>query len=497
MTSTATSASSANQTPLPYHKEFSISVPKNNRRRHSIMGFRKESSVKFNDWKDIKLVRENNIFDTNEEDMPKFGAGSEFGREAREEAIKKKYRTKSENQPWILKVNNNSKKKFKGLKQGGFGNNMAYYVFVQTPQDTIEAYPIEEWYNFKPIQTYKTLSAEEAEELINKKTQILDYNNIMIRKRLRNDDEDEDESLLKNIDKQKTNKKAKALKISDMEDWMDSNDDTSDSDKEDKSELANNSKKKKVMQKSNAKKDKKKKRSDDEAFEDSDDGDDEGRELDYISESSASEAELESQKEVKSVAEECSLKKLLSSEDEDEDETEKSGDKNDEQDKEEASTNKKNEVKIDKIDDEKEGVKDEKKNNKEAVFVIAPVSQNSTISMSSTASTSSRLLKRAHSDTFDSYEAKRFKIQSSGSFSSFNPNETVEITEAAVRRYLMRKPMTTTELVLKFKSKKTGLPLDQIAIKLTKILKNLKPTTEMRNDKMYFSIETSRETCSQ
>lgn len=68
------------------------------------------------------------------------------------------------------------------------------------------------------------------------------------------------------------------------------------------------------------KKKKKKRSSDNEAFEESDDGDEEGRELDYISDSSASESELESQKEMKSVAEEDGLKKLLDSDDEDEDE---------------------------------------------------------------------------------------------------------------------------------------------------------------------------------
>ena len=34
--------------------------------------------------------------------------------------------------------------------------------------------------------------------------------------------------------------------------------------------------------------------------------------------------------------------------------------------------------------------------------------------------------------------------------------------EEDVRRYLMRKPMTTTELLKKFKTKKTGLPKDEL-----------------------------------
>ena len=60
--------------------------------------------------------------------------------------------------------------------------------------------------------------------------------------------------------------------------------------------------------------------SDDEALEESDDGDEEGRECDYISDSSASESELEQQKEIKSVAEESGLRNLLASDEDDEDE---------------------------------------------------------------------------------------------------------------------------------------------------------------------------------
>lgn len=42
--------------------------------------------------------------------------------------------------------------------------NAAYYVFTHGPDGSIEAFPLNEWYNFHPIQRYKALSAEEAEE---------------------------------------------------------------------------------------------------------------------------------------------------------------------------------------------------------------------------------------------------------------------------------------------------------------------------------------------
>ncbi|CAG2065563.1 unnamed protein product, partial [Timema podura] len=63
------------------------------------------------------------------------------------------------------------------------------------------------------------------------------------------------------------------------------------------------------------------------------------------------------------------------------------------------------------------------------------------------------------------------------------------ITEDAVRRYLMRKPMTTTELLQKFKSKKTGLTSDQLVNIMTQILKRINPVKQMIKGKMYLSIK--------
>lgn len=64
------------------------------------------------------------------------------------------------------------------------------------------------------------------------------------------------------------------------------------------------------------------------------------------------------------------------------------------------------------------------------------------------------------------------------------------ITEDAVRRYLMRKPMTTTELLQKFKSKKTGLTSEQLVNVMTQILKKINPTKQTIKNKMYLSIKT-------
>lgn len=81
----------------------------------------------------------------------RFGAGSEFGKEAREEARRKKLgiisrKYKPDDQPWILKAGGSLGKKFKGIREGGVSENAAYYVFTHAPDGAIEAFPLNEWY---------------------------------------------------------------------------------------------------------------------------------------------------------------------------------------------------------------------------------------------------------------------------------------------------------------------------------------------------------------
>lgn len=116
------------------------------------MRFNAGLKVDFKEWKQVKMERENNMKDFKgiEEEMPKFGAGSEFGRDAREEARRKKFgiasrKYKPEDQPWLLKVNGKNGKKFKGIREGGISENAAYYIFTHAPDGAIEAFPLHEW----------------------------------------------------------------------------------------------------------------------------------------------------------------------------------------------------------------------------------------------------------------------------------------------------------------------------------------------------------------
>ncbi|XP_001607159.1 general transcription factor IIF subunit 1 [Nasonia vitripennis] len=509
----AAAASAPKPNPIPPQiQEFSIRVPKNNKKKHNVMRFNAVLKVDFKEWKNVKLERENNMKDFRgaDEEMPKFGAGSEFGRDAREEARRKKFgitsrKYKPDDQPWILKANGKTGKKFKGIREGGISENAAYYVFTHAPDGAIEAFPLHEWYNFQPIQRYKALSAEEAEIEFSRRNKVMNFFSLMLRKRLRNDEEGgEDGELLEGEKGKKPSKSQKDLKISEMDDWMDSDDDDdSDSDDKEEKKKSDDEDDKKKKKKGAAKKKKKKNASDDEAFEESDDGDEEGRECDYISDSSASESELESQKEIKSVAEEDALRKLLASDEEDEDEEEKEkkddaeksdeadGDKDDkDKDKPGKSNEKKSKDKNAKKGKKKDGT--DSSTDAESGPDQKPASTQSSRSATPTIANAgpSESRKRPLNSSPDPLTSKKIKMESNYIPSSYiaGANES-GITEDAVRRYLMRKPMTTTELLQKFKSKKTGLSTEQIVPIMTKILKNINPISQKIKGKMYLSIK--------
>lgn len=78
----------------------------------------------------------------------------------------------------------------------------------------------------------------------------------------------------------------------------------------------------------------------------------------------------------------------------------------------------------------------------------------------------------------------------SGGGGSSHRNDDSGITEEAVRRYLMRKPMTTTELLTKFKNKKTGVSSEKLVETMTQILKRINPFKQTIQGKMYLSIKT-------
>ncbi|XP_014098070.2 general transcription factor IIF subunit 1 [Bactrocera oleae] len=537
--SNANSATASTSTPAPPSniQEFNIRVPKNLRKKHHVMRFNATLNVDFAQWRGVKMERENNMkeFRGMEEDMPKFGAGSEYNRDLREEVRRKKFgiiakKYRPEAQPWILKVGGKSGKKFKGIREGGVSENAAFYVFTHAPDGAIEAYPLNEWYNFQPIQRYKSLSAEEAEQEFGRRKKVMNYFSLMLRKRLKGDEEEEQDP--EEVKIKGAAKKPKELKISEMDEWIDS-DEESDSDEDEekkkKEEDSDEDGGKKKGKKGLQKKPKKKRDVDDEAFEESDDGDEEGREMDYDTESSEDEPDPESKldKDMKSVAEEDALRKLLTSDEEDEEEEKKSdeSDKEKDKNKEEGSSKEKKKTKKVSKDEKKESSSDfssdssdsddesssSKKKAKETPNIKNTVNNNSrsatptgTLPNSTTKrkvnnSMPSDLTASENSNSPVSTPAKRTKTDPTPMVPSTfagvvnaNNKDDYGITEEAVRRYLMRKPMTPTELLTKFKNKKTGVSSDRLVETMTQILKKINPVKQTIQNKMYLSIKPTK-----
>lgn len=68
-------------------------------------------------------------------------------------------------------------------------------------------------YKFQPIQRYKALSAEEAEQEFGKRNKVFNYFSLMLRKRLKGDEEIESEDGEELKGKKSGGKKAKGTQI--------------------------------------------------------------------------------------------------------------------------------------------------------------------------------------------------------------------------------------------------------------------------------------------
>lgn len=477
-----------------------------------MMRFHAALGVDFKNWTHTKMERENNMkeFKSLDEELPKYGAGSEFGREQREEARRKKYgisvkKYRPEDQPWLLNVGGKNGKKFKGIREGGVSENSSWYVYMQGKDGAFEAYPVEEWYNFKLIQRYKALSAEEAEKEFERRDKIMNYFSVMYQKKLKKDGEevqDGEEEIAK-----KKGGSNKYMMLSELDDWM-SDEESEGGEEGDDSDSSLKKKKKKVQAKGRHQHGGKKQKrldgdSDDDCLEESDEFDD-GAEHDYISsDSSDSEAENDEvvRKELAGVDQADALRKLLDSDEEDEEEKEKEKVEEDEEkketeekeekDKKKKKKKKKKEKKADANKDDSdaktsdtsddEGISKKKKKDKDSELA------NKEGSEKSNGPSEKRKLKASLNESM----AKKQRNEGGAGPAPLivAPGSDSGVTEEAIRRYLMRKPMTTTELLHKFKCKKTGLNSDQLVHAIAQILKRINPTKQMVKGKMYLSIK--------
>ncbi|KAM9223232.1 general transcription factor IIF subunit 1 isoform 2-T2 [Leptosomus discolor] len=498
--------------------EYVVRVPKNTTKRYNVMAFNVADKVNVATWHQAWMERDlSNKKIYQEEELPESGAGSEFNRRLRDEARRKKHgiirrEFRVEDQPWLLRVNGKSGRKYKGVKNGGVTANASYYIFTQCPDGAFEAFPIQNWYNFTPVAKHRTLTAEEAEEEWERRNKVLNHFSIMQQRRLRAQDEEEEEEKEK---EKKSKKKTGELKIHDLEDDLElSSDDSEDSEAESAGEKAPKPKKAAVA----GKKRKKKKGSEDEAFEDSDDGDFEGQEVDYMSDASSSSEEEVAGKARVTKEDEGPKGIDEASDSSEESEEEKGGEEKEEEEEEKkAPTPQEKKKKKDSSDESQTSEESDIDSETSSALFMAkkktPPKRERRGSASSSrgnsrpgtptesGSTSSTLCavaskleqgRRQPPGGLELPAAKRLKLDAGPQLPSGKspPNSgEVQLTEEAVRRYLTRKPTTTKDLLKKFQTKRTGLSSDATVTVLAQILKRLNPERKVIGDKMHFFLK--------
>ncbi|XP_043841519.1 general transcription factor IIF subunit 1-like [Dromiciops gliroides] len=489
--------------------EYVVRVPNNSRKRYSIMAFNAADKVDFSTWHRAKMERDlSNKKLYQQEEMPEYGAGSEFKRKLRDDAKRKKYGRvtkafKPEDQPWLLKVNGKTGKRFKGMKKGGVTENASYYIFTQCPDGTLEAFPVENWYNFTPLARYQTLTAEEAEQEWERRNKILNHFSIMQQRRLKGQDPEEEEE----GEDDRKKKSRNGLRIHDLEDNLNmSSDDSDDSGEE--GEKAPKAKKEAAPSRRD------KKKGSGVTLEDSDDGDFESQEVDYMSDSSSSSLD-EVVGKAKVVQPEEDGPKSFDEESESSEESEE--EKPPEEEEKKAPTpQEKKRTKGDSSEESETSEESDFENQQSAIFVKKkttpkrewktsgsssrgdrkpdPPSVDSGPTSSTPWAAANKLgkQKRGPSDMPATNHLgldagpQRILGKSTPQPQSMPSSGKVQLTEDTVRYYLKRKPMTTRDLLKKFQ--KTGLSSGQIINMLVQILKRLNPQRNMINGKMCFFL---------
>ncbi|KAF4092583.1 hypothetical protein AMELA_G00022610 [Ameiurus melas] len=523
--------------------EYTVRVPKNTSKRYSIMAFNAGDKVNCSTWTQARMERDlSNRRMYGEEETPDGAAGSEFGKKQREEARRKKFgivtrEFKVEDQPWLLKVNGKAGRRFKGQKKGGVTENASYYIFTQCADGAFEAFPVHAWYNFIPVAKHRTLTAEEAEEEWGRRNKVVNHFSIMLQRRLKEQEhgEDDDEEGEKGAKKKKKKKKKGGqggdLRIHDLDYDLELSSDNSESSAGEDGEGKKS--KKETNAKAKGKKKKKKKGSDVEGHEDSDDGDFEGLEVDYMSDESSSEEE--EPEKVKPNKGEDMPKGIDEAESESEESEEENKNEEEAKEEEEEEDGKKTPVQAEKKKKKDSSGESDSSEDSDidgetasALFMAkkrTPPKRGGRGSAGSSragsrpgtpsidhAATSNTLRaaatkleqgkRQAATSSSDTPAAKRLKMEptsqspsgkstpqpASGKSTPSSSSSDVQLTEDAVRRYLIRKPMTTKDLLKKFQTKRTGLSSEQTVNVLAQILKKLNPERKNINDKMHFYL---------
>lgn len=211
-------------------------------------------------------------------------------------------------QPWQIKLGSGrTARRFKAIKEGGIDENASYFIFFKPKNSKghFEVCPVDEWYSMSATQRYKTLTAEEAEQKFEQRHKTLNMFSVMHKKN--GDAGEEGDSTVGG---------SNAFKVSEMDDWDHSGGDSGNSDFGDEDETTKKKRRRAAKKGKEEPED-----APDEGKEDSDEGDFEQREVDYMSDSSSQSDDSESgpkdKTDVKGIAEEEALRDLLDTDEED------------------------------------------------------------------------------------------------------------------------------------------------------------------------------------
>ncbi|XP_029692233.1 general transcription factor IIF subunit 1-like [Takifugu rubripes] len=509
--------------------EYTVRIAKNTGKKYNIMAFNAGDRVDSSTWTQAQMERDMSARQFSEEQkVPESRPGSEFGRKQCGESRRKKFgiekrEFKAEDQPWILNVNGKEGRRFKGQKRGGVTEHASYYIFKKTSEGEFEIFPVNSWYNFTPISKHRTLTTEEAEEKWSRRNKVVNHFNIMVQQRLQDDQGEDEEEESEKSGKKKGGEKGGDLRIHDLEEELEMSSEDSDWSAGEEGE---NKKPKKTSVKGKGKK--KKRKDDREALEDSDDGDYEGLEVDYISDESSSEEEPEKENPNKGEDVPKGIDEASESEEESEEEKQNSEESEEEQEVEEGKkTDSSGES--DSFDDSdiegeatsallmKKRIPPKRGGGRGSAGSSRTGSRPGTPSIDS-ASTSNTLRAAAskleqgagklikaskrQAPGPDCPAAKRLKMepssQSPGPSGKSTPqppsgkstpsSSNIQLAEKVIQRSLMRRPMTTKDILKKFQTKCPGLSKEQTIEVLQQIMKRLKPERKVMNDKMHFYL---------
>lgn len=362
-------------------------------------------------------------------------------------------------------------------------DNTSYYVFFQAHDGAFEAFPVSEWYKFAPIPKFKALTAEEAEERFTERDKILNFFTVMDKKYKNelNDTADDEFS--------KTRRTKKDFKTSDMDDWQDLGGMSgSDSEGEKK-----------------GKKKGKKKGSDDEVDsegrEESDEGDFDTREVDYMSDTSSDDDEdlaAKLNEELKGVEDEDGLRGLVLTDDEDEEEENKQNEKdkskesvdNQTDEKSANNQNKKTDLNESKIKQEKKDDSSEDSDSdfdddskiQSSIFMQGkeikketPTEQQTSVKRKLETSTDS-----TSQPSTSSNQAKRPKVTNTNAETMLEEN---------VKRYLLRRPTSAIELIKNLRKMKIINSKEELVKIISQILKKLNAQEKEISGKKYYYLD--------